>query len=163
MLERSSQAGCVQSSYLLWEHKRRGAVSLLLHFEICNLGIWFLSVVKKIWLVSLLIFRWLTRADTSSAYEPSGTMLGKDAGKHRCVIWKKGKNIVMTLLLMINPWVSQCLCATVQIVVFLHFHFHLFTWTLLKHIQGLRIFAGVTLLPCDNIVLNRCPFYDSVW
>lgn len=48
MLERSSQAGCLQSSYLLWEHKRRGAVSLLLHFVISNLGTWFLSVVKKI-------------------------------------------------------------------------------------------------------------------
>ncbi|TNM97404.1 hypothetical protein fugu_015560 [Takifugu bimaculatus] len=27
MLERSSQAGCLQSSYLLWEHKRRGAMT----------------------------------------------------------------------------------------------------------------------------------------
>lgn len=34
MLEQSSHAGCLQSSYLLWEQKRRAAVSFLLHSKI---------------------------------------------------------------------------------------------------------------------------------
>lgn len=34
MLEESSKAGCLQSSYLLWEHNRKAAVSLNLSFSI---------------------------------------------------------------------------------------------------------------------------------
>ena len=34
MLEESSQAGCLQSSYLLWEHNRKAAVSIKLLFSI---------------------------------------------------------------------------------------------------------------------------------
>lgn len=33
MLEESSQAGCLQSSYLLWDYSRRAAVSLI-HFSL---------------------------------------------------------------------------------------------------------------------------------
>lgn len=100
MLEQSSQAGCLQSSYLLWEHKRRAAVSFFLHCKNQLLRNIFLhSVVslfstpgqKQIWLRNLFfLFRWWIQADTFSVWEPSGTMLARDAGKHRCVIWRKG-------------------------------------------------------------------------
>lgn len=37
MLEQSSQAGCLQSSYLLWEHNRKAAVSVNLAFSVLML------------------------------------------------------------------------------------------------------------------------------
>lgn len=76
MLEQSSQAGCLQSSYLLWEHKRRAAVSFFLYPKVCKLWIqqWnpsglfsFTCGQKQFWLMGLfLIFRWQIQADTSS-------------------------------------------------------------------------------------------------
>lgn len=41
LLEQSSQAGCLQSSYMLWEHKRRAAVSFLLGSKNSYSGIYF--------------------------------------------------------------------------------------------------------------------------
>jgi len=37
--------------------------------------------IKKLY----INFRWQIQAGTSSVSEPSGTMLAKDAGRHRCV------------------------------------------------------------------------------
>lgn len=140
MLEESSQAGCLQSSYLLWEQNRRAAVSLnfsftflisyswihwaywlLYSFSMSNTGtfvhsiymhsnglsklnkmfIFYFVCVEK-YFASILIatlgqteddfcfpylnFRWQIQAGTSNVSEPSGTMLAKDAGRHRWVI-----------------------------------------------------------------------------
>jgi len=96
MLEESSRAGCLQSSYLLWEHSRKAAVSLILSFSappgnmtkgLSEHKVTNMSNFDINGLFVHLNFRWQIQEGTFSVCELSGTMLAKDAGRRRCVIY----------------------------------------------------------------------------
>lgn len=122
MLEESSQAGCLQSSYMLWEHNRKAAVSENLYlffwseFYLVTLTL-FMSVLlllgvylprnkveQEIYMlfkkyhIYVILFRWQIQADTSSISEPSGTMQAKAAGRHRCVCRIEVRNFPVNVL-----------------------------------------------------------------